>query len=585
MSNRVDVIIGAEVSGALQGLQKVEAATVKAGATINKLPAAVNSATQAIAKIKPGSNEASQSLINLSRVAQDAPYGFLGIANNINPLLESFQRLKTSTGTTGGALKALGSSLVGGGGLGLAVGVVSSLLVVFGDKLFGAGKKAKEASEEQKKYNETLQSAIGAVADEAAKVAGLVRFIQLETTSKKERINAIKELQSISPAYFATLDAEKASIGQLSAAYNIYLLSLRRAVEAKVTEKQLSDIIERRLELEKKLYRPITEQIMLNGRLVTVRNAVYDADGTVKKQQEELVDLRKDELTLANKLALLKPPQIKPADFKAPKVKADTIDFESQFSKIVYLSKPIQIQGRIFDFNAAQAGTDLLKKLEYEFGDRLKSMEKLVVTPKINLSSEALRNHEALKGAADFANSINDAFKTALINGASDSISAFSEGIGEAFAGGDLKSAFAGFAGAIGGAVQAIGKQFISLGVAALLAKKAIKLTFANPALAIEAGAALVAVGAAMKSALSNFGGFRAAGGPVGQGQSYVVGENGPELFVPANSGRIMNGNQVAAMSYSGGGSSGGGRQIIRGQNIILSYARTNRAQNRLGRG
>jgi hypothetical protein len=64
-----------------------------------------------------------------------------------------------------------------------------------------------------------------------------------------------------------------------------------------------------------------------------------------------------------------------------------------------------------------------------------------------------------------------------------------------------------------------------------------------------------------------------------------VVGENGPELFVPANSGRIMNGNQVAAMSYSGGGSSSGGRQIVRGQNIILAYARTNRAQNRLGRG
>lgn len=61
------------------------------------------------------SDQSTQAIINLSRVAQDAPYGFIGIANNLNPLLESFQRLKATTGTTGGALKALGASLTGAG--------------------------------------------------------------------------------------------------------------------------------------------------------------------------------------------------------------------------------------------------------------------------------------------------------------------------------------------------------------------------------------------------------------------------------------------------------------------------------------
>ena len=36
------------------------------------------------------------------------------------------------------------------------------------------------------------------------------------------------------------------------------------------------------------------------------------------------------------------------------------------------------------------------------------------------------------------------------------------------------------------------------------------------------------------------FGGFRAAGGPVASGTSYVVGENGPELFTPNRSGTII---------------------------------------------
>jgi hypothetical protein len=55
--------------------------------------------------IKPGADQATNALMNMGRVVQDAPYGFIGIANNINPLLESFQRLKAETGTTGGAIK------------------------------------------------------------------------------------------------------------------------------------------------------------------------------------------------------------------------------------------------------------------------------------------------------------------------------------------------------------------------------------------------------------------------------------------------------------------------------------------------
>lgn len=44
----------------------------------------------------------------------------------------------------------------------------------------------------------------------------------------------------------------------------------------------------------------------------------------------------------------------------------------------------------------------------------------------------------------------------------------------------------------------------------------------------------------------------RATGGPVSPGRGYVVGENGPELFVPTSSGRIA----------ANGGSSAGGREV-----------------------
>jgi hypothetical protein len=81
------------------------------------------------------SNQAINALGNVSRVAQDASYGFMGIANNLNPLFESFQRLQASSGGTGNALKQMGAALTGPAGIGLAIGVVSSLIVSFGDEL------------------------------------------------------------------------------------------------------------------------------------------------------------------------------------------------------------------------------------------------------------------------------------------------------------------------------------------------------------------------------------------------------------------------------------------------------------------
>jgi hypothetical protein len=48
--------------------------------------------------------------------------------------------------------------------------------------------------------------------------------------------------------------------------------------------------------------------------------------------------------------------------------------------------------------------------------------------------------------------------------------------------------------------------------------------------------------------------GFRAEGGPVNAGSPYVVGEKGPELFVPSSSGSIV---PNGAMGSSGGGSGG----------------------------
>lgn len=60
-----------------------------------------------------------------------------------------------------------------------------------------------------------------------------------------------------------------------------------------------------------------------------------------------------------------------------------------------------------------------------------------------------------------------------------------------------------------------------------------------------------------IKNGLTNlFGGARAAGGPVAAGAGYLVGERGPEMFVPNAAGRIQpktNGQPVTVNLHLGG--------------------------------
>jgi hypothetical protein len=187
MADGLKIVVGADVQEAVRAVKALAKEAGAAGVTISKslssglAPAAtglnkVQQAAQqlnntlpktsaAFKNIIPGSNQATQSLINLSRVAQDAPFGFIGIANNLNPLLESFQRLKAETGSSAGSLTALRSALVGPAGIGLALGVVSSLLIKFGGDIFGAGNNVTDAEVSNLRYASSLKKIEEALED------------------------------------------------------------------------------------------------------------------------------------------------------------------------------------------------------------------------------------------------------------------------------------------------------------------------------------------------------------------------------------------------------------------------------------
>jgi hypothetical protein len=129
-------------------------------AKIKTISTAGQGAAAGLAKVAPAANTAGQSLTNLGRIAQDAPFGFIGIQNNINPLLESFQRLQAESKATGTSLLSnLKGALVGGAGIGLAISVTTGLLSLMSQGLFDSKEEADRFADSMRQMSLEIEQA------------------------------------------------------------------------------------------------------------------------------------------------------------------------------------------------------------------------------------------------------------------------------------------------------------------------------------------------------------------------------------------------------------------------------------------
>jgi len=172
------------------------------------------------------SNQATNALTNLSRVAQDAPYGFIGIANNLNPLLESFQRLQKEAGGSGAALKAMAGGLMGPAGIGLALGAVSSIIVAFGPKIADFIKGTNEDTKAEDKLAQSLSDARAEASETGIRLQAYLTITQNASVSDARRAEALKavqnELGKVNSAYAATIT----NVDQARSAVDLYTKAL-----------------------------------------------------------------------------------------------------------------------------------------------------------------------------------------------------------------------------------------------------------------------------------------------------------------------------------------------------------------------
>lgn len=224
---------GLKNAGSVESFQRLTRAVEATQSRINALKSVGNP----LRPIVGGANEAQQSLINLGRVVQDAPFGFLGIANNLNPLIEGFGRTSKAAGGFGGAMKAVGSQLLGAGGLSLGISLVSSALILFGDKLFGGSKQANA-------LNESLKGLSSQFADEATKLTALVGVIKNQNTSRQDQKNAIQALNEQYGPYLKNLGIEEVGVGNVTKAYDALIESLLKQAVVKGLQEQISQQVE-----------------------------------------------------------------------------------------------------------------------------------------------------------------------------------------------------------------------------------------------------------------------------------------------------------------------------------------------------
>ncbi len=172
-------------------------------------------------------------MTNFGRVLQDLPFGIIGVANNLNPLAESFRSLQLQAKAAGTSVgRELLNSLKGFGGfaLGLSAVTAAAQFAVVGLSAFtrgfgSTGKAAEDASEKIRKSSEIIDDATASVQGDIAKVNALAdAFRNTDSFDRQKRI--LEELKGVSKAYFGDLEAGKVTFEQITKAANDYTNAL-----------------------------------------------------------------------------------------------------------------------------------------------------------------------------------------------------------------------------------------------------------------------------------------------------------------------------------------------------------------------
>jgi hypothetical protein len=526
--------------------------------------------------------DATNALSNLSRVAQDAPYGFIGIANNLNPLLESFQRLQKESVNSGGALKAMISGLTGPAGIGLALGVVSSLAVTYSKEISdffkGPTDELKKFREELNKLNADVYKVAGEAQANRSKGINLVDVIV-----GKDQKAAATALISLQDLYTKNADIQNAKLGKDRAYYTslVNLASLQELAIGKEAnnEDQLKQLQVKRKQLQAQRNAELKEAEKLEGIFGFPKAARVSAEKMRVgiRYDAELANLDKliAEAQAKNKEFVKAVSEFETPDKKEPKdseavtyAKYELKKLDEYVKKLKERVKEAQFVLKYETFQLYQSPSekreDQAKRGSY-FAKQAKELTdksnetglgaflmKDAKSRIISYDAEEKKIKELSQAYENFANML----ASNLTSGIMDVFAAFEEGRNP---------------------LEAIADMFLNIAksIAAAILQAVIFQAI------LTAFPELKAVFAASGALQGAFGGKRLAEGGITNGASIaMIGEAGPEAVLPLSKLNTFMQTSFNAGAMSGSGYNTGGTNVavLRGQDLLVAINRTQKS-------
>ena len=230
---------------------------------IKALNTQISAYGSALQKVGKPVGDATQSLVNFSRIAQDAPFGMMAISNNLNPMVESFQRLAATEGGTKKALQAMVTGLTGPAGIGVAIGLLSALLSTYSKEIGNFFKGATGELDDFIKKINTLN-------DELFKIAGKTEAKKLKAEVLIGIIGSKADMQERQTA----LTELKKLYSESEAINNLTIASDKKAMDAALDNASIQYSV---IEKEKNNNTQLEAALETKAKLTAKRKAELDA--------------------------------------------------------------------------------------------------------------------------------------------------------------------------------------------------------------------------------------------------------------------------------------------------------------------
>ncbi len=582
-----------EVEADIKDLSKIKVQQIKLGIDTTEINAQIKDAKKSLGDLKgalkdsgsgftglaPKVANGGNALMQFSRIAQDAPFGIIGIGNNITATVESFGHLSQASGGAGNALKAVGASLLGPGGILLAISLVTTGLTVMAQKgltFTDVLNHLKGVAEDFSRTDLNKAFASEDVVKATENVSQLSSEIKL---AKEGFLNKDKVVKHYNETIGKTTglvtnlsDAEAQLVKNGDAYIKMTLLKAAANIASQDAAKQT-------LEAEKSRQKKLAEfsNILLDADLTQIRSKEqYDAvqanlQRQLRARKQEEIKINQDaankNLSIAAKFNEEAAKIAKGFNFnffgdnKAPdkaKTKAN-IKLEV-VSEIKPVKSTDEQNDKLLAIMRDRLSEDLAK---FKNEPIVLNIPLQPIIDTRGLTAEGIRVQNILN---DLDKSFNELIKGTIAN----TFAGLGEVIGNSIASGGnvLENSGEFLLGILGSFLTDFGKLLITTGTGLVLADLALKS--GNGYAAIAAGVALVAIGSAF-SAKSKA--LRAGG--VSGGSATSGGSTGASYSSPASSS-----------SYGGSSSSGGGGTVvfeIAGSKLIGVLRNTLDANKRLG--